>query len=136
MGITPPHAAGTVDVTVTNPDGQSDTSIGAYTYVEPGSLDFNGDWEGFGGEGETSLRFTIRSNQLTGISCQSENDPPTVTVVVSPPAPVVDGAVSFSGAHGLFMARIVTQTSSQGTLRVDACFVGQVSWTAVKRMAD
>lgn len=32
---TPAHAAGAVDVVVTNPDDQTDTLAGAYTYVEP-----------------------------------------------------------------------------------------------------
>ncbi|HUP63000.1 MAG TPA: IPT/TIG domain-containing protein [Thermoanaerobaculia bacterium] len=33
--MTPPQAAGTVSVTVTNPDGQSATRNNAYTYIEP-----------------------------------------------------------------------------------------------------
>lgn len=39
--ITSPHEEGTVDVTVTNPDGQVGTLVGAYTYVNdqsPGTL--------------------------------------------------------------------------------------------------
>jgi IPT/TIG domain len=127
-GMTPPHAAGTVDVTVTNPDGQADTLIGGYTYVEPGSLDFNGDWDAYGNEGETFFTFAIRNNQLTGFSCV-----PTITVVVSPPASVINGAFSFSGAEGLITGRILTPTSSRGTLRVDPCLAGLVAWNARKR---
>jgi hypothetical protein len=33
--IAPPHAAGAVDVTVTNPDGGSSTLAGGFTYVDP-----------------------------------------------------------------------------------------------------
>lgn len=34
---TPAHAAGAVDVTVTNPDGQASTLTGGFTYQDPGS---------------------------------------------------------------------------------------------------
>ena len=133
-GMTPPHAAGTIDVTVTNPDGRSDTLIGGYTYVDPGSLDFNGDWDAYGTEGETFLSFTIRNNQLTAFWCgRSPNDPPTLTIVVSPPVPVVNGAFRFSGSQGLVDGRILTQTSARGTLSIASCFPGQVPWTATKR---
>ena len=33
--ITPAHTAGPVDVVVTNPDGQSDSDAGAFTYISP-----------------------------------------------------------------------------------------------------
>jgi hypothetical protein len=35
---TPPGAVGTVDVTVENPDGQSDTLVDGFTYIEPAPL--------------------------------------------------------------------------------------------------
>jgi len=35
MVVTPAHAAGAVDVVVTNPDGQSGTKVGAFTYYTP-----------------------------------------------------------------------------------------------------
>lgn len=37
--ITPAHALGTVDVTVTNPDNQSDTLVNAFTFVEENPID-------------------------------------------------------------------------------------------------
>ena len=133
-GMTPPHAAGTVDVTVTNPDGQSDTLIGGYTYVEPTSLDFNGEWEGYGTEGETFLRFTIRNNLLTAISCGPSPDAtPTLTIGLSPPPPVSNGRVAFSRSEGLFDGRIATATSASGTLSLNRCFAGPAFWSAVKR---
>ena len=134
LGMTPAHAAGSVDVTVTNPDGQSDTLTGGYTYVEPSSLDFNGDWEGYGTEGETSLRFTIRNNALTAISCGLSSDAaPTLMLGLSPPPPVSTGTVTFSGSEGVFAGRIVTATSASGTLSFDRCFAGLAFWSAVKR---
>jgi hypothetical protein len=133
-GMTPPHPAGTVDVTVTNPDGQSATLTGAYTYVEPGSLDFNGNWEGYGTEGETALTFVIRNNVLTEISCGTRPDAPAaLTIVVSPPQPVSNGAVGFSGSDGRFSGRVVTSRLASGTLQFDRCFPGSASWSAVKR---
>src|SRR5688572_21801899 len=39
---TPVHAAGTVDVVVTNPGGQAARLTGAYTYASALSFDFNG----------------------------------------------------------------------------------------------
>ena len=42
----PPHAAGVVDVVVTNPDGQAVRWSGALTYAPPEFFDFNGTWEG------------------------------------------------------------------------------------------
>ena len=46
--ITPAHAAGTVEVVVTNSSGQSTSLEGGYTYVPPESFDFNGVWEAGG----------------------------------------------------------------------------------------
>ena len=41
---TPAHAAGTVEVIVTNPDGRA--ASGTFTYASPATFDFNGDWQG------------------------------------------------------------------------------------------
>jgi len=41
----PAHQAGTVEVVVTNTDGQMASSV--FTYASPGTLDFNGDWQGW-----------------------------------------------------------------------------------------
>ncbi len=43
---TPSHALGSVDVMVTNPDGQNAVAIGAYTFAAPESFDVNGNWGG------------------------------------------------------------------------------------------
>jgi hypothetical protein len=126
-GTTPPHAAGSVDVTVTNPDGQSDTLAGSYTYLDPGSLDFNGEWQGYGTEGEVSLTFTVRDNGLVAVSC------PPLQIAVSPPVPVITGTVVFNGSDGIFTGRIVTATLASGTLSLARCFAGTAHWEAVKR---
>jgi IPT/TIG domain-containing protein len=134
IGTTPAHAAGTVDVTVTNPDGHAHTLAAAYTYVDPSALDFNGTWEGYGSEGETFLTFTVRDNSLIEIKCgSSAGAPPTRTFLPTPPVPITDGAFSFSAGADTVTGRILTQTSSQGTVSVGACFAGHVLWLASKR---
>jgi hypothetical protein len=133
FGTTPPHATGTVDVTVTNPDGRSATAAGAYTYVDPRTLDFNGEWEGLGTESETTLKFTIRDNMLIAVSCgPSLTDPPAVRVDF-PSSPVNNGAVRFLAADALFTGRIVTRSFARGTLRIGQCFGAEISWFAQKR---
>ena len=65
-----PHTAGTVDVVVTNPGGAAATLTAGFTYVEPESLDFNGDWLAHAGpDYETDMRLTIRNNELVSFSC-------------------------------------------------------------------
>jgi len=64
------HPAGQVDVVVTNPDGQSDRLAGGYTFVFPGSLDINGQWEGRAGEHwDFVFRFTVENDTVTSASC-------------------------------------------------------------------
>ena len=43
----PAHAGGTVDLTVTNPDGQFQRVAAAYTYGLEDAFDMNGVWAGF-----------------------------------------------------------------------------------------
>ena len=61
----PAHAAGSVDVVVTNPDGQAGRLAGGFTHASPGSFEVNGNWEG-GADSNygTPLRFTIENNTL------------------------------------------------------------------------
>jgi hypothetical protein len=58
----PAHPAGPVDVVVTNPGGRADTLAGAYTYAEPETFDFNGEWWGFEiGPEHNPISFTVRT---------------------------------------------------------------------------
>jgi hypothetical protein len=58
---TPSHAPGSVDVVVTNVDGQNGVAIGAYTFAAPGSFDVNGNWRGVScaGEDDEPFEFTV-----------------------------------------------------------------------------
>ena len=63
------HAAGVVDITVVNPDGQA-TLPEAFTYVAAENLDINGTWVGRAGDHwDVPLIFTIEHNVLVNLSC-------------------------------------------------------------------
>ena len=120
---TPAHAAGTVDVIVSGQNGQSVTLTGAYTYAPPHTFDFNGDWLGFGNNGQDSpIRFAIQNNMLISVSCQSATSAPDATVAFSPPRPVTNSEFSFAGDGGVrFSGRIVSPSSATGTIKLGEC---------------
>jgi hypothetical protein len=67
---TPAHAAGAVDVIVTNPNQQTFRLSGGYAFVPQESFDLNGDWDGVTTDGtETMVQFTIKNNVLVAASC-------------------------------------------------------------------
>jgi hypothetical protein len=124
---TPPHSAGPVPVVVTNPDGQSATVPDGYTYIPPGTIDYNGEWDGGTGlDWQTPVRFTIRDNIVVSISCGN--------VVVPMPAllpTVSDGEFSVvNGGIVIMTGRIVTDTFARGTINTGPC--GQDQWVANK----
>jgi hypothetical protein len=113
----PPHAAGTVDVIVTNAGGLSYRLLGGYTYALPQTFDFNGTWRGFGVNGEDiGLGFTIRHDSLVAILCD------TLEVRTSPPVPVRNGEFSYLGANGsAATGRIVSATQAVGSMNLPPC---------------
>ena len=122
---TPAHAAGIVDVVVTNPGGQSASLTGGYTYAAPESFDFNGEWEA--GAHETPIRFTIRNNTLASLSCGT-----SATVVFSPAPVVTHGEFSFAGDDGIAVTgRIVSASAARGTINVGPC--AATTWYAFKQ---
>lgn len=114
----PAHAAGTVDVVVTNPGGQADRLTGGYTYASPESFDFNGSWVGgAGSEYDYELGFTIQNNLLTSVSCAG-----STIVPLSPAAPISNGEFSFVGDEGVRISgRIVSAVSAVGTINLGSC---------------
>ncbi len=123
------HAAGTVDVVVTNPDSQSATSIGGYTFVPPGSLDFNGTWQGYATAASgfrQPLEFTIQGNVLIGVSCGGRSD-----IVLSPWPAVSAGQFSFLGTAGGINGGILSPAYSEGWIDISPC--PNAYWSAQKR---
>ncbi|HEY9462554.1 MAG TPA: IPT/TIG domain-containing protein [Vicinamibacterales bacterium] len=126
----PSHAAGTVDVVVTNPGGLFTTLKGAYTFAAPESFDANGEWVAHAGsEYETDMRFTIRNGTLVSVSCGESG-----TLTLRPPPAVRTGDFSFLGDDGLAISgTLVSPMTAAGTINVPdvpACRTAQ--WWADK----
>jgi hypothetical protein len=124
----PAHAAGSVDVVVTNPDGQAGRLAGGYTYAIPESFEANGIWEG-GADSNygTPLRFSVQNDALVSISCGVSG-----TVTLSPPPPISHGEFSFVGPDGATVSgRIVSPNWALGKINMSPCFA--FPWSATRR---
>ena len=123
------HAAGRVDVTVTNPGGKTGTLPSGYTYAAAESFDANGEWIAHAaGRNEylTDMRFIIRNNMLISLSCGTPVAMPTVLSSQN-------GSFSFSGPDGLMMSgMLVSTTTASGQVNAPGCGVGVVGWWADK----
>lgn len=129
VATVPAHAAGLVDVVVSNPDGQLGRLADAYTYVSPGSLDFNGEWEGTSRTDhvEFRFRFTVQANRLTAVSCGS-----SATVSFSSAPLVSNGEFAFSREDGLaIFGRLVSARDAIGTIHLSPC--DNSEWSARKQ---
>jgi hypothetical protein len=125
--VSPPHAAGSVDIVVTNPGGGSQTRVGAYTYVEPGSYGLDGDWAGYTVDGsDTAIGFTVHDRLLTSVRCI---DPFDRRLAIDLSEPFVHGKVEVVTDAGRFAAWIVSPTEMAGTIDVKPCS-GVLRWTA------
>jgi IPT/TIG domain len=111
---TPNHPAGTVDVSVTNPDGQTARVVAAYTFAPPETFEANGDWTGGAGDYEFSLR--IDNNAVVSVDCWSSG-----AVVLSPPAPVRDGEFSFADHLVTISGAIVAPNEAKGRVTAGPC---------------
>jgi hypothetical protein len=125
---TPAHVFGTVDVVVTNPDGQSGRLNGGYTYASPLTFDFNGTWSGYGNAGQDiPIRFTIQNNELIGVSCDT-----FATLTFSTPPLVTNGEFAFSRDDGVVVSgRIVSASGAVGTINLAPCTATR--WGATKQ---
>jgi hypothetical protein len=115
---TPAHAAGSVDVVVRNPDGQSVTLSGAYTFVAPEAFDVNGNWFAYLGDGnDDPFSFKVEGNALVSLTCY-EGTP----VTLPSPLPINDGEVAAS-VNGIviFSAFLVGPDSAVGTINAGLC---------------
>jgi hypothetical protein len=124
------HAAGRVDVVVTNPGGRAATLANGYTYAAPDSFDANGEWIAHAdGHNEflTEMHFTIRNNALIGLSCDGMAAPVTMPI----PLAMQNGGFSFSGVDGLSMSGLLdSMITSHGQVRAPGC--GDGIWWADK----
>jgi hypothetical protein len=123
---TTPHAAGPVDIVITNPDGTTTRVSGKYAFALPQSFDFNGTWAAYLGTSESpEFRFTIKNDALISITCGS-----STPIAISAPPAVVNGEFSFTGPIGSLSGRIVTTGQASGTIDVPGC--GSGAWAAEK----
>jgi len=124
------HAAGSVDITVTNPGGHAATLAGGYTFAPPDVFDANGDWIAHADGSNhylTDMRFTIQNNALIALSCGSEVAPVTMPI----PLAMQNGGFSFSGVNGLSMSgKLDSMTTSEGRVNAPGC--GDGGWWADK----
>jgi hypothetical protein len=124
------HAAGTVDVVVTNPGGLFTRLTGAYTFAPPDSFDFNGEWVAHAGaEYETDMRFTIRNDTLVSVSCGG-----SAALTFSSPPAVHNGDFSFVGDDGLAISgTLVSPVNAVGTINIpDVTACRAARWWADK----
>ena len=122
---TPAHAAGPVEVIVTDKYGQAATAV--FTYASPATFNFNGDWQGWAED--ASLGFaqlvvlTIRDNLVVSASCGSA---PSLTL--DPPPVVADGEFSFAGSGGVSISgKILSPISASGSINMASC--GSRQWS-------
>jgi hypothetical protein len=110
------HAAGVVDIVVTNPDGQVSRIPGGYRYQEAASFDFNGVWAGFAWEVNLPISFTIQNNVLVNVSCG-----PVFNHTFSP-APVVSGGkFSVKTPDGSIDGELLSPIEATGSIDLPGC---------------
>jgi len=127
--FTEAHAAGTVDVIVTNPDGGQASR--KFTYASPATFDFNGVWQGFAEDfdGAVGAPFvlTIRDNLVVSVSCGASS------LTLDPPPVVANGQFrSVYSNGGLIEGSIVSPNFASGYVNLGSC-ASSPYWSAEKR---
>jgi hypothetical protein len=113
---TPSHAPGSVDVVVTNVDGQNGVAFGVYTFAAPESFDVNGHWRGvsFAGDYDEPFEFTAVNGAVVSITCSTYG-----LVTLSPPAPIIHGEFLFRAEDGVAISgRILAPNEAKGVVNV------------------
>jgi IPT/TIG domain len=113
---TPSHEPGSVDVMVTNVDGQNAVAIGAYTFAAPESFDVNGNWRGvsFAGDYDEPFTFTVVNGAVASITCAMSG-----LVRLSPPAPIIHGEFSFAEENIVAVSgRILAPNEAKGVVNI------------------
>lgn len=134
LGEAPEHAAGTVDVVVTNPDGQSHRLEAGYTYAPRGSFDMDGVWTGFTDNGtDTGVEFEIKNNRLISATCAYEVYLP---FVFSEPVPIENGEFRLTADDGATLSgRVVSGSEIMGAINFPLCNPAPLTWR-VHRKAE
>jgi hypothetical protein len=129
---TPAHAAGTVDLVVTNPDGKSHRLASGYSYAPPQSFDLTGTWGGFSLNGEdTWVEFEVRDDKLVSASCVYDL---TTSFAFARFPTIENGAFSFTADSGATISgRIVSASEVLGTISFPQCRPGTMQWRATPR---
>jgi len=133
---TPAHAAGTVEVIVTDRYGQAGS--GVFTYTSPAAFDFNGDWKGYA-ENLAAWKFahlelTIRNNVVVSVSCGPRHDGAgNSNLTLDPPPIVANGGFSFAGRGGdSITGNIVSPNSAFGSINMASC-VPMAEWRVERK---
>jgi hypothetical protein len=138
----PAHAAGTVEVLLTDRWGQA--GRGEFTYASPAAFDFNGDWQGWArldlevpSDVGARLVLTIRDNIAVSVSCSvcrpGENcfvvSAPSLTL--DPPPVVANGEFSFAGGGVSITGNVLSPIFASGSINTASC--GSRHWWAEKK---
>jgi hypothetical protein len=128
----PAHAVGTVDLIVTNPDGQSQRVAAAYTYGLADAFDMNGIWDGFTSNGtDTAVGFEIRDNTLVSAVCAYTA---AVPFIFSTLPRVQNGGFSLVAEDGATLTgKIVSESEIVGTMNFPACNNGLLPWRVSRK---
>ena len=136
---TPAHAAGPVEVVITDRWGQTGRAM--FTYASPETLDFNGEWEGWTPSLGPSdfgayVVLTVRENMVVSVSCTvcrpNENCATAgQSVMLDPPQVVNNGEFSFAGNGVGVTGKILSPTQATGSISTASC--GSRQWGANKK---
>jgi hypothetical protein len=137
--LTPAHAAGPVEVIVTDEYDQAGSAV--FTYASPDTFDVNGDWEGSAEpaprEWGTRVVLTIRDNKAVSVLCLVCRDQicpigSAPSLALDPPPVVANGEFSFVGSGGVSIAgTFLSPVQASGSLDMPSC--GSRRWSASKK---
>jgi hypothetical protein len=139
----PAHAAGTVDVILTDAYGR--TGRGVFTYASPATFDFNGVWQAAArlvvevpSDQGAWLELTVRDNTAISVSCSVCRPGETCgigkapSLTLDPPPVVADGEFSLAASGGVSITgKILSPIYATGTINTPSC--GNRYWWAEKR---
>lgn len=132
-GEAPEHAAGIVDVVVTNPDGQSHRLEAGYTYAPRDSFDMNGVWTGFTDHGtDTGVEFEIKNNRLISATCAYDA---YLSFVFSEPLPIQNGEFRLTADDGATLSgRVVSASEIVGAMNFPLCNPAALTWRVHRKV--